>query len=317
MNKEKLLIIGGCGYIGSFLAESLNYDIKIVDLNLFNFKTSHNNIICDYNLLDTNFLKKFDHIILLAGHSSVRMCDGNSSGVFNNNVTNFINLLEKICPSQTFIYASSASVYGNSQKNIVNENEELSFPYNMYDFTKQSIDSYITINKKSLRIFGLRFGTVNGYSPHLRNDVMLNSMAYNAIIKNEVVLYNSETRRSILGLNDLKNCIEKILKNNKKVGGIYNLSSFTKTAGEMATTVGKKLNVNITTVVPSEQNLKNMNEKLISSKYNFGLDCSKFSKDFDYVFTDTIDTIVDGLSINWNNMYISNRNSAYNYESKV
>lgn len=317
MKKEKLLIIGGLGYIGSFLSKELSYDIKIVDKNIFNFTKNKNCLIKDYNTLTKSFLKNFDHIILLAGHSSVRMCEGNDIGVFENNVNNFINLLKNISQNQTFIYASSASVYGNSEKNIVTEEEPLSSPYNMYDFTKQIIDSYILLNKKNCRVFGLRFGTVNGCAPHLRNDVMINSMVYNGINKNKVVLYNPNTRRAILGINDLKNCIEIILKSNKNVGGIYNLASFTSTAGEMANITSKILNVNVDTVVPSIENLKNTNEKLISSKYNFGLDCSKFLNDFNYNFKDTTETLVKNLIFDWKNMVCSNRNFLYNYKGKI
>lgn len=320
MKKEKLLIIGGLGYIGSFLSYSLDsyYDINIVDLNLFNFKSSkkHPVDLKDFKNLKIDFLKKFDHIILLAGHSSVRMCDGKCDGVFHNNVSNFINLVENISPNQTFIYASSASVYGNSKKNIVNEKEELSFPYNMYDLTKQVIDSYILTNKFNNRIFGLRFGTVNGCSPHLRNDVMLNSMVYNAVHNNEILLYNSKTKRAILGINDLQRAVKRILVSTKSNCGIYNLSSFTNTAGEMALQTSKILNVKVKKV-NLKKNIQNVNEKLISSKYNFGLDCSLFKNDFNFSFKDNLYSIVTDLKLNLSKMYITNRNGAFNYEYKL
>lgn len=314
--KEKLLIIGGLGYIGSFLADNLPYDIEIVDLNLFNYQSKHKTHIIDYKVLPPSFFKKFNHVILLAGHSSVRMCEGTPSGVFYNNVTNFVNLLDKLLPSQTFIYASSASVYGNSEKHMVDEKEPLSAPYNMYDLTKQIIDTYVKTNKKQSKIFGLRFGTVNGYSPHLRNDVMLNSMVYNAKHKNEILLYNQDTKRAILGINDLKNAIQVLIQSKTTESKIYNLASFTKTAGEMAQITGDLLNVHVKHVVPEQQNAVNINEKLVSSKYNFGLNCSSFMNDFNFTFKDTIDTIVSNLATHWNTMYISNRNGAYNYENK-
>jgi UDP-glucose 4-epimerase len=44
----------------------------------------------DYSKLD------FDTIILLAGHSSVKMSEGDLTSCYHNNVTNFVELLDRI-----------------------------------------------------------------------------------------------------------------------------------------------------------------------------------------------------------------------------
>jgi nucleoside-diphosphate-sugar epimerase len=312
--KEKILLIGGQGYIGSYLSTNLDYEIQSIDLNLFPSNIKTNNKKIDFNKLDKKYISKYDHIILLAGHSSVRMCDIYPQSVFNNNVRNFINLLEKISPNQTFIYASSASVYGDCKENIVFENQILNTPYNMYDYTKQAIDSYINISKKEGRVYGLRFGTVNGYSPNLRSDIMLNAMTFNAFKKNEVLLFNSDTKRSILCINDLLFAVQNILKSSKKNGGIYNIASFTKTSEEMAKIVSNKLNVKLKTVDKNKIFDKTVNEKLLTNKYNFALDCSKFEKDFSFTFTGNIDKIIDSLVFNWNKMLFSDRNESFLYK---
>ena len=90
---KKILIIGGNGYIGSYLKYNLPYLVSTIDIGWFNNET---NVKIDYNSLDVSYLSDFDSIILLAGHSSVKMCEGDISSAFNNNVVNFIRLLEKI-----------------------------------------------------------------------------------------------------------------------------------------------------------------------------------------------------------------------------
>lgn len=316
MNK-KILIIGGDGYIGSKLCEDFEniYDLTIVDNNLFETnKKTINKIRCDYNLLDLNFLSKFTHVILLAGHSSVRMCDIYPESVFNNNVRNFINLFEKIRNDQTLIYASSASVYGNTNEEMIDENRELKTPYNMYDFTKQIIDQYSLICNNKKRFFGLRFGTVNGYSPTLRNDVMINAMVNSSWDHNKIFLYNEKIKRSILGTRDLSNAIKKIINSNNSMGEIYNLSSFTKTSDEIAEIVSKKTECVIEKIILDGDHKFIGNEKLISSKYNFSISSNKFIKDFSFEFVDTVETITDSLILNKEKMLLTNRNNSYKYK---
>lgn len=313
----KNLIIGGKGYIGSRLTQELDGIIDTVDLEIYpTVKNKITNLLTDYNLLSVDFLKDYDNIILLAGHSSVRMCDAPPHCSFNNNVRNFVSLLSKLNDDQTLIYASSASVYGDCKQPMVDELYKFDKPYNMYDLSKQMIDTYYTSLKSNTRIFGLRFGTVNGYSPVLRDDIMINSMVASAWKNNKIVLFNSDVRRSILGMNDLVKAIQAILKSNKSHGEIYNLSSFSYRAKEIADKVSFLLDCPIETLV-TEKIDQTINEKLISSKYNFALSCNKFCNDFNFSFKEDVDSIVHSLVKNKNNMVFTNRNTAYNYENII
>jgi len=314
----KILILGGKGYIGSKLCSSLKGDITTVDMCLFETVDSKiKNLKIDYNLLDRQFLSQFKHIILLAGHSSVRMCDLYPKSVFNNNVTNFINLINKLNDDQILIYAGSGSVYGNCKQVWATEDYKFEEPYNMYDLTKQVIDNYYLTSKPQPKIFGLRFGTVNGYSPVLRDDVMINAMVSTAWKTNKVLLFNPSTKRSILGVHDLTRAIQTIIDSSSSTSidsGIYNLCSFTKTAEEMAKAVSEKIGCDLELVIPEEINKQNkLNEKLVSSKYDFGLCCDKFTNNFSFSFKESLDSIIEGLIQNKNKMILTNRNSSFDY----
>ena len=115
---SKILIIGGNGYIGTKLHQYLSLDehnnpsdkkIDIIDACWFAGlnKPIEGTIIEDYRNMTTDFYSKYDSIILLAGHSSVKMSEADLNSCFKNNVTNFIELLEKLNDKQKFIYASS------------------------------------------------------------------------------------------------------------------------------------------------------------------------------------------------------------------
>ena len=111
---SKILLIGGNGYIGSKLQEVLEVDV--VDTNWFNDKGNGE----DFKDFTSRHYSDYNTIILLAGHSSVKMSEGNLNSCFNNNVRNFIDLIEKL-DKQKLIYASSSSVYGSVGGKTVNE----------------------------------------------------------------------------------------------------------------------------------------------------------------------------------------------------
>lgn len=288
----KILLIGGCGYVGSALGNYLqkDHDITNVDLEWFGNYSTGQSINIDYKHLTESFLEQFNVVILTAGHSSVKMCDTDLQSSFYNNVLNFVNLTKKLT-TQKFIYASSASVYGNTSASEIAEDNVNFSPINYYDMTKLHIDHIIQLS--NLDYYGLRFGTVNGPAPSIRTDVMINAMVNTAKQKGEIHVFNKDTRRSILGISDLCRAVEAIINNNKKASrGIYNTASFTNTAGEIADAVGKIAGV---PVIDKDPPSVIFNEKLQNKTYDFGISTSKFENTFDFKFTDTLDGITQEM----------------------
>lgn len=288
----KVLIIGGCGYVGSAIGKHLadKHEITNVDLEWFGNHSYAHTINMDYNDLTPKFLEQFNVVILTAGHSSVKMCDTDLQSSFNNNVRNFVNLTNKLT-TQKFIYASSASVYGNTSDTDIAEDNVNFSPINYYDMTKLHIDHIMHLSP--LDYYGLRFGTVNGPAPSIRTDVMINAMVNTAMQKGEIHVFNADTRRSILGINDLCRAVDTIIDDNIMSNrGIYNTASFTNTAGEIAQAVGKYANV---PVIDKDPPSVVFNEKLQNKTYDFGISTTKFENTFNFKFTDTLDSITQEM----------------------
>lgn len=305
---KNVLIIGGAGYVGSRLIEDYMgiYNITNVDLCWFNDRPDGCHMI-DYNELQESTIHKFDVVILLAAHSSVKMCEGNPNYSFNNNVRNFVNLLSKLSKKQKFIYASSSSVYGNVADKCVNENYTNFVQHNHYDTTKYIIDLYA--NLYDIEYYALRFGTVNGASSHVRNDIMLNAMTYSALIKGEIQLYIKDIIRPILGISDLSRSIQKIIETTEDYRGVYNLASFNSTAEKLANVVSK-----ITGVKVIEYDMDPNLSALSNPKfYNFSINSDKFSKTFNYKFEETPESIVSELIESKNKSTFTNRNNTKYY----
>lgn len=303
----KLLIIGGRGYIGTQLIDftkELYPTIKIIVVDSDNYSnsvTKRNDVhyICSkFQNLPPSFYSQFTDIILLAGQGSVSNCN-NVLSVIDNNVRNFAWLLDIITPEQKLIYASSSSVYGRTNDNEVDETFSKTSgyePYNYYDWSKQTIDQLAELSDK--QYYSLRFGTVNGFSRNLRNDVMINSMTFNSKINGKILISNHNVNRPILGIRDLSNAIMTIvLKGKKELAGIYNLNSFNATVYEIASSVSNICNVPCEDLVTNTAQIVNF--KLQTKSYDFKIHSNKFIKNFEFTFHDTLTTITKSLLDNW------------------
>lgn len=299
---KKILIIGGNGYIGSRLLYDLytKYEIHTIDICWFN-KPTGNNKIQDYKTLTVDELSKFDVIILLAGHSSVKMCDGPLDSSWNNNVNNFVNLVKKINKEQLLIYASSGSVYGLCSSQAKEDDNILFKPINHYDLTKYTLD--IQAQKymaQGYKIVGLRFGTVNGWSPNTREELMINSMTKKSLLEHELFINNPDIRRPILGITDIVLAMDIIIQN--PVPGIYNLASFTETVTNISSYIASTTGSEIITT-PSQKGI-----------YDFDMSTDKFRQTFNFNFTQTIDSIVNELVSKLDDTSFTNRNKFIDYE---
>lgn len=346
---KKILIIGGCGYIGSALYKHLNkqeedvsvalgspektylwigppksidvgsnvsisfckYQIDTVDLEWFGNYINSNNFILDYRNLTSEFLAKYDTIVLLAGHSSVPMANNSDpNSTFKNNVDNFLVLLSKLHAGQKFIYAGSSSVYNGIPDDNATEDYQLLHPSNTYDMTKQDLDRYIRLFP-DIEFYGLRFGTVNGISDNLRTDIMINAMVENALNTDKVALFNESIRRPILYLQDLVRAINVIIDCDEDHRGIYNLASFNATAGMIAEGVAEAVGATLIRVSQDEAE-KAMNTKL-PTVYDFSMSSKKFEETFKFKFSGRIETIATEVANHFQEIHKTKRIKAVKY----
>ncbi len=300
---KRTLIIGSGGYIGSRLMKEMQ--ATGVDINWF--KKGRKDV--DFKDLTRDYYSEFDNIILLAGHSSVKMSEGGLNSCFNNNVRNFIDLIEKL-DKQKLIYASSSSVYGSVGGKTVNEKYFGFEPYNQYDISKHTADLYA--QKSDVEYYALRFGTVNGYSPFLRSDVMINAMVNSAINDGHIKLYIKDTMRPILGINDLCESIRYILASDEDKRGLYNLASFNKTAEQIAYEVANVMGVQVHEFEADPTQIKNTKSQ--TKAYNFSISTLKFRREFGFKFKDTVESLATELKDRWNDMKKTDRSKVINYE---
>lgn len=264
---NKTIIIGGNGYIGSALQEHIKADI--LDLEQWPHWKG-----CRWNVED------YDTIILLAGHSSMPMGRDDPDGAWENNVVNFKKLLDNLRDDQRLIYASSASVYNNIKSVPTEDCKEVDV-MNMYDLSKWVIDQLA--EKSGKHTYGLRFCTVNGYSPVLRVDLMLNKMVEDAKSKGVVTIKNKDLTRPILGIQDLCRGIKAIVESDEDHRGLYNFCSLNgHTVGDFANAVVEKFGGRVDDLGDEPH-------------YVYGADTTKFEQTYNFEFKETLDSILESL----------------------
>jgi len=257
------------------------YDVNTLDLEWFGNVVNPDNIVQDYR---ETFNKEYDTVIMLAGHSSVPMCKDDMISSFKNNLVNFVNLLDTLT-TQKFIYASSSSIYGNTGEIAATEDWEQYDPKTYYDLQKQEIDYYSRLS--DVEYYGLRFGTVNGWSPNLRTDIMINKMYQCASEDGKITIFNKGIHRPILGIEDLCRAMEAIVKGGDH-RGIYNLASFNATVEQIANSIRDALDH------------VEIEDKGETPTYNFSIDTTKFQTTYSFKFKETVDSIVKSLVARWN-----------------
>jgi len=299
---KNVLVIGGAGYIGSKLRLELakQYSVDSVDCCWYNYDRTSRRI--DYAKLTKGDLDKYDVVVLLAGHSSVASCVGPIMDPWLNNVTNFTELLRKLS-KQTLIYASSASVYGNSLPGELHKESSRKpfIPVNNYDITKYALDlEAVKAIDQGEDIVGLRFGTVNGWSPYIRTDVMINAMYDSSKTTGNITVTNKHINRALLGIDDLCRAVEAVIETPRP--GIYNLASFNTTVGDIATQVSDRIGAKL------------IDRGNTVNAYDFGLDCGLFERKYDFKFKDTPATIVDSLVEGYESSKLGRRDNFMIYQ---
>jgi nucleoside-diphosphate-sugar epimerase len=239
--KEKVLVIGGAGYLGSVLVERLlekQYPVKILDNFIYGKRSikkySGNNRVeiteGDIRNIETvnKAVNGTGSVILLAA------VVGDPASALRPDQTVETNYLAshmiasacKLKGINRFIYASTCSVYGIGKK-ILDENAPLN-PVSLYAKTKISSEqSILQLVDENFAPAIMRMSTLYGFSPRMRFDLVVNTMTMTAFTENKINVFGGEQWRPLLHVKDAAESYIKLLEAdiNDVRGKIYNVGS--------------------------------------------------------------------------------------------
>jgi nucleoside-diphosphate-sugar epimerase len=244
------VLLIGAGYVGAYLAQRLRQDgvaLQVCDRQ----DLPGVDLPLDYDQLSATQLAPFSHVLWFAGHASVAQSVADPLGAARNNCTHLFELAQRLAAHTHFIYASSASLYSSdamAPRHAV-ESDLIHPGSNAYDTSKFAFD-YLA--KGFLRGFtGLRMGTLCGFSPRMRPELIFNQMNITALRDQAVRVANPERHRSILFLSDLYAAVRACVALPQAVNGFINLASLNLTIGDIAQRIADHHRVPVQTMPDS------------------------------------------------------------------
>ena len=266
-----LLITGGCGHIGSYIAEHINKistikkvfvidNLQTTQINsFFNSKKKNNLKFYNLDLTIKNSLSEFnkiDYVIHLASMTNAAGSFNKKNEMYKNNIECMKNIINFCKAKKTkLIHISSTSVYGK-QAELVDETCEEKFlkPQSPYADIKLIEEKMLQKVSKDINYITYRFGTISGVSSGMRFHTAVNKFCLNASLNSDITVYKTALNqyRPYLSLVDafkvFKFTIEKDLFKND----IYNALSENCTVNQILQKI--------------RRSKKNIKVKFVSSK---------------------------------------------------
>lgn len=248
----KILVTGGCGYVGSKLIPLLlekKHKIINIDTQWFgNYLTKHKNLI---NIKDdlANFekykIKKIDTVIHLASIANDPMAEIDKNLSWETSALNTLRLMNFMDKNgiKRILYASSGSVYGIKTEKKVTEKSSLE-PISLYNKVKM-VTERIILSYKNIEFFIIRPATVCGFSERMRLDVTVNALTYSALKNKTINVFGGNQVRPNIHIDDMVDLYIFFLNAKKNLAGIYNAGFENKSILEIAKNIKKIIPSNI------------------------------------------------------------------------
>jgi nucleoside-diphosphate-sugar epimerase len=245
----RTLITGGAGFIGSHTAEQLvggSHQLRILDnlssgalSNLENcMKTKRVEFIQgdirDPSILDQSAMRDVDCVVHLAAIVDLETCLRNPRLAEEVNEGGTLNLLESARNHDvtTFVYASSAAVYGETARLPVSEENEPS-PLSIYGETKLKGERYCLqyMREYGMRVVSLRFFNVFGPRQTARQygGVITEFMKRLNVNQPPIIYGDGAQTRDFVNVNDVAQAI-LAASNATMAQGVFNIGTGKETS---------------------------------------------------------------------------------------
>ena len=259
ISNKKILVTGGCGFLGSHIVDELIKEknkVVVVD-NLSSGRLQNLNksaIFYSIDIENLSALEKifkkynFNYIFHIAAKINTSIETENTNDDVSNQILgslNIINLSVKYKISK-LIYGSSVAIYGHQKNLPVNENAKKDLS-NSYSICKATVENYLEYFNKfyKLKFNSIRYSNIYGPRQVEMGEVGVVAIFINNILKKKKInlIGKGLNSRDYIFVKDAANLTINALKNN--YSGHINLGSGKNTKTIEIYRILKKINPRI------------------------------------------------------------------------
>jgi UDP-glucose 4-epimerase len=237
----KIIVTGGCGFIGSHIVDkllNLNYDVHVIDdlsaseneKFYFNEKAIYHKVsICDIDIMESIF-ENAEYVFHLAAESRIQPAIQNPHRAYSVNVMGTLNVLNlsKKYKIKRVIYSSTSSVYGLTKNLPTTENNEIDClnPYSHSKFLGEELFRYYkkvygveSVIFRYFNVFGERSPSKGQYAPVV--GIFLNQFKKNEPLS---IVGDGEKKRDFIHVSDIADInIKAMLYDNNLSSKVINV----------------------------------------------------------------------------------------------
>lgn len=260
MSSKRILVVGGAGYVGSVLVRELldrGYAVRVLDRLYFGdaglkeHRDRVDLVVGDMRMVGCSILDNIDSVVNIGGLSNDPTAEYNPKANEEMN-TVAAETLANLCLScgvRRYLFASSCSVYDRSFLNdgndhLLDEESEIA-PRTAYASSKYAAEKLL-LDMTSDRFCPviLRKGTIYGFSPRMRYDLVVNTFVKDALSKGCITVhYGGEMWRPLVDVQDVAQAYITCLTvpEEKVKGQIFNIVYRNMRISELALRVRETL----------------------------------------------------------------------------
>ncbi len=259
-NKQKILVTGAAGFIGSHVTDELiklGYDVVVIDDLSGGFKDNvHKKAhFMKGDIADRDFIQKvfkkhtFDYIFHLAAYAAESLSHFIRNYNYTNNLIGSVNLINEAVKQNVkcFVFTSSIAVYGHNQ--VPMKEELVPEPEDPYGIAKYAVELDL---KAAHKMFGLNYiifrphnvyGERQNIGDRYRNVL---GIFMNQIMQDEpmTVFGDGTQKRAFTHIGDVAHVIASSIHHKHSYNSIYNIGADTPyTVLELADTIASSFKV--------------------------------------------------------------------------
>lgn len=296
-----VLVIGGNGFIGSHLIDSLlkrNYKVRVFDIIHEKFREPNSRV--DYRLSNLisipdlyEAMMGIDIIFHLASTTVPSTSSIDIIADVNNNIISSLNILNLAARQgiKKFVYFSSGgAIYGNSVFLPLSEDHDKN-PVSSYGIIKATIEQYIKLYNRQYNLDYLIVRPSNPYGPrqgHFIAQGVISTFLRQAKNNEPFLIYgDGSSKKDYIFIDDFIEMTMQLVESNSQ--GIYN--------------IGSGLGTSLNEIIAVINKITNKENKIIHSELksydvnNFVLDISKLSSKIEKDIE--ITSIENGIESTW------------------